>query len=109
MAWPTSLVINRSNFTEKSPDRVLRTQMDTGIAKLRRRSSVVTYPVTLTLFLTDTEVQTLFDFYEEYDALPFDFTHPRTGDIVTARFTSPPQYKSNETMWDASVELEIIP
>lgn len=107
--WPTSIKVSRTGFEETPPDRVLRTSMEAGLDKLRRRTSNAPRPVSFSLFLTDAQVQTLDDFYLANDALRFDFTDPRTDSAVEARFKSPPKYSLNETMWDVSVELEIMP
>lgn len=107
--WPVSLTITKDNFSEEPPDRVLRTGMDKGPDKLRRRTTANIRPVTISLFLDDTGVDTLDDFYLANDVERFDFEHPRTGDTVEARFVEPPKYTIDETMWRVTVRLEILP
>jgi hypothetical protein len=87
----------------------MRSDMGVGPQKLRRRSSSAVRPVSLRLMLTDAQLQVFDDFYDENDAVAFDFTDPRTGDTKRARFTSPPSYNLNQTMWDVSVKLEYLP
>lgn len=106
--WPSSIEINRTNYDETPPDRVIRTQMEAGFDKIRRRTTNAPRMVNLNLFLTDAEVATLDAFYLANDALRFDFTDPRTDTAVKARFKSPPKYKLEETMWRVSVELEYV-
>lgn len=107
---PFQTKINRDSYTETPPDRVLRTEMESGIDKTRRRTTNAPRPVSFKIFpLTDTEVTTFDDFYLANDAIRIDFTNPRTDTAVKARFTSAPKYAYVETGWSITVELEIIP
>jgi len=54
-------------------------------------------------------VNTLDDFYDDNDALSFDFIDPRTNITKRTRFTDKPVYALNETMWNVSVKLEYLP
>lgn len=107
--WPTTLQINRSDYNETPPNNTLRTQMGAGPAKLRKRTSSNVRTVKFKMFLTDAEVSTLDAFFTTNEAFQFDFTDLRTNSAVKARFTTPPQYRLKDTMWDVSVELEILP
>jgi hypothetical protein len=107
--WPSTLPITRDSFKESPPNRVIRSNMDVGPDKVRRRSSNAPRPVSLSLFLTSAQLATFDTFYLENDAYSFTFTHPRTGLVVSARFTSEPDYSVEETMWRVSVEMEILP
>lgn len=107
--WPATIPITRDNYTETPPDRVIRSNMDVGPQKLRRRSSAAVRPISLRLFLNDTQLDALDDFYDLYDSVVFNFTDPRTETVKRARFTSPPTYGLNETMWDVAVKLEYLP
>lgn len=106
--WPSALQVNRQGFKETPPDRLIRTQMETGADKLRRRFTNAPRPLNFKLFLTDAQVATLDAFYLANDAIRFNFTDPRTDTSVKARFLSPPEYSYRETMWEVSVSLEII-
>ncbi len=107
--WPSTIKVSRNNYTETSPDRVIRSNMDTGPQKLRRRSSSAVRPISLRLFLTSELVETLDDFYDLNDVLVFDFIDPRTSVTKRARFTDKPTYTANETMWNVAVKLEYLP
>lgn len=107
--WPTSLVITRDGYTETTPKRIVRSNMETGPDKIRRRSSAQVREISLKLFLTDAQLQTFDDFFDANDALAFDFTDPRTGDAKRARFTDAPSYSLKDTMWDVTVKLEYLP
>jgi hypothetical protein len=107
--WPSSLVITRDGYGETPPDRAVRSNMDVGPQKVRRRSSSAVRQVSFKLFLTDDEIEDLDDFYSDNDVLVFDFTDPRTGDAKRARFTDAPNYDLNETMYNVMVKLEYLP
>lgn len=107
--WPSTIKVTRDNYTETPPDRTIRSNMDVGPQKIRRRSTTAVRIVSLRLFLTQAQLTTLDDFYDANDALVFDFPDPRTGTTKRARFTMPPTYGLNETMWDVSVKLEYLP
>lgn len=107
--WPTTIPITRENYTEEPADRVVRSNMDVGPQKVRRRSSVAIRPVSLKLFLTDAQLTTFDTFFLANDSLVFDFTNPRTSAAERARFTSRPSYNLNEKMWDVQVKIELLP
>lgn len=108
-SWPTEIKITRNSYSETPPDRVVRSNMDVGPAKVRRRSSANVRNIGLKLFLTEEQLDILDAFYLDNDAAVFDFPNPRTGDSDRARFTGAPSYDLNETMFDVSVRLEILP
>lgn len=101
--------ILRDGYSESPPERTIRTNMDVGPAKVRRRTFAATYNIAFTMFLTTAEWGMLYDFYLANDALVFNFVHPRTGQTVKARFADVPVGSLHETMWDVDVKLEIMP
>lgn len=107
--WPSTVPVTRDNYTDTPPDRAVRSNMDIGPQKVRRRSSSAIRPISLRLFLTDAQLTTLDAFYDANDVLVFDFVDPRTSVTKRARFTAPPTYGLNETMWDVAVKLEYLP
>lgn len=112
--WPATLPAPAINTFQESPaDNLLRTSMDKGPAKQRRRTTANTRPISFTLKLTPAQVQTLDDFFEDTlysGADEFDYTHPRTGASVTARFTERPSYAESEgTIYNCAISLEIMP
>lgn len=107
--WPSTLPITRDAFSEAPADRVLRSNMDVGPAKLRRRTTSAVRPVQMRLMLTEAQLATFETFYNANDSFAFDFTNPRTGLSERARFTDVPTFSLNETMWAVSVQLELLP
>ena len=108
-AWPSKFKILRESFTENLPDRVISSQMDVGPAKKRRRTLLTSYTVNMIVLVQMTDVDEFKTFYLNNDVGVFDFTHPRTNQTVKARFNSVPSLSLNETVYNASIELEILP
>lgn len=107
--WPSELIVTRDSYSESPPDRAIRSPMDVGPQKVRRRASSAVRPIGLKLFLTDDLLDTFDDFFNDNDTLVFDFIDPRTGDSKRARFTGAPSYNLNETMWEVSIKMEYLP
>lgn len=112
VTWPAALKVSRNGFSESPPNNLVKSDMDAGPQKVRRRTTANTRAASLVLFLTTAELATLETFFVTTiysGALPFDFTHPRTGETVEARITEPPEYSSEETMWQVTIKMEILP
>lgn len=112
--WPATLPPPALNsLVESAPDNLIRTSMDKGPAKVRRRTTANVRPLQFTLHLTPAQVTTLDTFFNDTTfggADAFDYTHPRTGAAVSARFKEVPQYNEREgIIYDASISLEILP
>lgn len=112
--WPASLPAPLLNSLKESPpENVIRTDMDKGPAKVRRRTTANIRPISFSLRLTPAQVDTMDDFYVTdtfSGADEFAYTHPRTGDSVTARFVQPPEYSELEgVLYNVNVSLEILP
>jgi hypothetical protein len=96
------------------PDSVIRTQMDTGPAKVRRRSTAE--PTMMRLghpAYTTTQMRALVTFFETTvaaGALAFDMDDPVSGTTRSFRFMRPPQLKPQGAgLWAIDVELERLP
>ena len=108
--WPTSLTITKEGFKESPPKRQLRSQMDVGPDKIRRRSSLAIRPVAIQLLLTDAQLATFDTFYDANDTAYFQIVHPRTGITHLASFSEEsPSYEPNETLWNVSLSIELLP
>lgn len=107
--WPSEISIGRDKFKESPPNRVIRSDMDVGPAKIRRRTTAAVRNVEFPVYLTDEQLEIFDNFYLENDTIAFDFIHPRTKKKVRARFVEPPTYDLNETIWEFTVKLEILP
>lgn len=112
--WPSTLPLPAaSTFKETPPDNVIRSSMERGPDKVRRRTTANVRPVSFMLLLSEAQVEILDSFYVSdtfSGSEAFDFTHPRTLAAVKARFVSPPEFNEREAvLWEASVSLEILP
>ena len=112
--WPAAFYsrILDGSFTETPPQNVLRTQMDAGPAKLRRRSTSAVRPMSITLFLTKAQVATFDTFYVttlSSGATKFNMYHPRT--LVTGEFriVNQPAYTPMNQGYTVKVDLELLP
>lgn len=111
--WPSSLCPLMGTFTDSVPDNVIRSGMDVGPDKVRRRTTANVGRVSFQVFIPKTTPTILDDFYitDTFDGVdPFTFIHPRTQAAVQARFTSPPSYRDRSNAgFIADVSLEILP
>lgn len=115
-SWPASLpsALLVRGYSESLPDVTLRTQMDAGPAKVRRRFTAGVRPVSGRQVMTAAQVAALRTFYETTllgGSLRFSWREPRAGDAtVEFRFTEPPQWSGMEPgLFDVSLSLEIMP
>lgn len=115
--WPATLPQSpQKGYTETGGVMVIRTPMDSGPAKQRRRGAA-TKSMDLSFIMTDAQVVTLQDFVETtiLGTARFGFPHPRTKTTVEARIV--PQQEGvlyNLTYlapgyWTVAAKLEILP
>jgi len=114
VVWPVGLPQDSLiRHVETAPEERLRTEMDAGPPKMRRRMTAGVRPVEIPLILDDTQITTLMDFFTVtlkggVDA--FDWKLPRTGATVSFRFVDPPKAEAVEpTVWSLTLNLEILP
>ncbi len=114
--WPATLPQEplAQGYAERAPDTVIRTQMEAGPPKVRRRFTAGVRSIECRLRLIPAQVDTLDAFFNTTvagGALPFDWKHPRTGTAVTFRFVEPPSYApvARGALWQASLRLEVLP
>ena len=112
--WPASLPQDVLQGWEKSLDSgLLRTPMDQGPAKQRRRFSATARPYTVTVQMTGTQVTTFEAFFDDTikgGSLPFDWLDPRTQTAVTFRFVKEPmeRHRAGE-VYQIPLQLEVLP
>ena len=114
--WPASLPQEplAQGYNEQAPNTVVRSAMEAGPPKLRRRFTAGVRSIECQVRLTPVQVDTLDAFFGSTvagGALSFDWKHPRNGTAVTFRFVEPPSYTSlaRGTLWQATLRLEILP
>jgi hypothetical protein len=113
--WPETLpaYFLIDGYGESEPDTVLRTPMETGPAKLRRRGTNAVRPVRGMIRISYAQRTTLSAFYQDTLAggtLPFEWVHPTTREAATFRFVSKPAYTpAAGVKLNATLDLEILP
>lgn len=113
LAWPPSLPQSpRLGWSEKAGKNVVRTQVSSGPAKLRRRFTGAVRELTWPTLFTDAQADTFWTFYQTTTAdgsLKFTLIHPRTSATVEVRFLGQPQINEfSPGLWKATIQLEII-
>lgn len=114
-AWPETLPQSplTEGFRETPANTTLRTEMETGPAKLRRRTTAAAATLSLAYLMGTAQLAALDVFYADTlqgGTLAFDFTHPVTGETVSCRFRLPPaRVALNGGYFRVAVELEVLP
>jgi len=113
-AWPVGLpqVFRSDAYSESLTANVLRTQMDAGPVKARRRFSAVNESIRGTMLMTRTQWTALRTFYYTTlgSALPFSWTHPSTYAATNFRFVSPPaMVPAGGVYVIVTLDLETVP
>lgn len=100
-------------YSEDLPETTIRTQMEYGPDKVRRRTTVGVGRIRGSVLLTREQAATLATFYDTSiagGALPFEWVHPRTGATTRFRLVEPPGIAQiSPRRWRASLSLEILP
>jgi hypothetical protein len=108
VAWPTTLPDCAEQWTEKDRESLIRTPMETGPPKVRRRFTAPMREFTVTMTLRNDQVQPLRDFYDIDCAQGVNshyFIHPYLQTQQAFRFMAPPQINS-VTALSASVQMQ---
>jgi hypothetical protein len=113
--WPITLqqLLNESGFGITRGETVLRSDMDSGPAKTRRRFTKSVDSYTASIWVDETQYLTFENFYDTTlngGTLPFTFPHPITQVPTDFRFKSPPKYSPvGGGTWSVSFEWEKLP
>lgn len=113
--WPVALPTApiADGYQEIMPDNVIRSQMDTGYPKVRKRSTAAPYRLRLQYNMTASQVTTLVTFFEttlEYGVDTFTMNHPRTGSSETFRILSPPEISiADGVNYRVQINMEQLP
>lgn len=111
--WPGSLPqLPEYGWAERKLENRIRSETDSGPAKVRRRFTRATRQLSLSMLLTQAQVATLDTFHTSTlkdGSLRFDLVHPRTGLTNECRFTSPYEVTEiAEGLYRATIELEYL-
>jgi len=110
--WPDTLpqVWLQEGYQETLPNVMVRTEMDAGPAKSRRRFTCQVTPIKSQMIVTEAQKVIIEGFYNDNLAGGcLSFTFPHSGADVL-RFIKPPEMsKAAGLMWRAHFELEKLP
>ena len=114
VTWPTALygTILKEGYQETPPDNVIRTEMDVGPAKIRRRGTGAVRNFIFNLFLTPANLTTFNTFYDtttKSGSLAFNFKSPRTEVLGDHRFVAVPTYAPRDQGYIVACQLELMP
>ena len=113
--WPTSLPQNPNDdsFGEELGENTVRTQMEVGPPKVRRRHTAAVDSMPVSFDMTDSQLATLKTFFRtttKDGSLVFDFTHPITAATEEWRFLTAPKIRYIGPDWhEVSFALEKLP
>lgn len=115
--WPSQLqqLLNSQDFAITPANTMIRTEMDYGIPKVRRRYTDAADNVSCSINLPFADFDVLDTFFKTTlggGVLSFDFNHPISGDLKQARFVEPPEYAplgNGGIVLRVSMKWEILP
>lgn len=117
--WPADLPQKPliDGYSESPQSQVLRSSMDAGPPKTRRRFTAATRAIPVNFTLSNAQLATFESFFEadiQGGSLPFDMPHPRTGATVSMLVAGDPPYQltpvgSGNEYWRLSMKLEVQP
>lgn len=113
-SWPASLPQKplESGYSEGTIDTSVRTSMDVGPAKVRRRISAGTRDCQMQFFMTSSQLSDFITFYETTilsGSLSYTWNHPRTGNSYSWRIKKAPQWSKQGQYYVIPLELEQLP
>lgn len=111
--WPTSLRdYFLTSWRELPPQNVVRSPMDAGPAKVRRRSTADVRVFELRMFLKPSLMTVLDDFFvttTKSGTLSFEMKSPRTKEAKNFRFVEAPAYSRYKQGYVVNLKLEELP
>ena len=118
-SWPSTLPQKPlgDGFSEQPPDLVVRSPMDVGLAKMRRRATAGPSRLQMSFLMTATQLATFRSFIADDlqgRVLPFTWMHPLTaapGTPGTFRIIENPTFTAvaNGLAWQVAVVMEQLP
>lgn len=116
--WPAELPQDpdASTYAEAPQSQVIRSQMDAGPAKQRRRFSAATRSVTIRYLMSLAQTRIFEEWFEHElsgGALAFDWPPGRQLAAVGARIVGDPPYQltpaGSGLWWYVTLQLEVLP
>jgi hypothetical protein len=114
VAWPSTLQdkLNQASFSYALGETVLRSQMDIGPAKYRRRFTKGIDTLSCSILLkSTTEYNTFYNFYDSTlngGVTRFEFVHPITGVLSEFRMSKAPSLRLiGGSVYEITMEWEL--
>lgn len=113
-AWTTSIPQKflLEGYAEKARDTMLRTEMELGPAKVRRRTTAGVREINGSMIMTPTELASFITFYQttlKDGSLRFSMNEPVSGASCEMRFTASPAWDRRGLNYYVQMQLEILP
>jgi len=113
-AWPVTLPQYplQEGYSETARKNAIRSQMEQGPAKTRKRYTAAVRRFGITLFMTTAQVEIMDAFFEDdlaFGSLSFTWVNPRTQAAATCRIINEPAYVPSGPNWKVQFEMEILP
>ena len=116
IVWPSTLPAKPlgDGFSEQPPNLVVRSTMDVGQAKMRRRATAGPSRLQMSFQMT-TDQLAIFRAFLAADlqgrALPFTWEHPINGNVQSFRIIENPTFTAvaNGLAWQVAVVMERLP
>jgi hypothetical protein len=125
ISWPVEIPEKHAvGIVEETPGEIMRTEMDQGPAKVRRKFTAVPRYIRMTLLLTGEQRQSFNSWWENLwlqsgdDAGKYTGRDPLTGGSVTYRVmnTARPRWTARyagtsnaKVRWEGELQVEILP
>lgn len=112
-AWPSDIPQKplKEGFSRKPQDNVLRSSMDTGPEKARRRFTAASEYISCVYEMTESELSSFKSFYENdinSGAISFTWPDPENGN-VTVRIREPYSQQPKGLNYRISLKIEVLP
>ena len=114
-SWPTTLPqqLFVNGYSQSFAETTIKSDMDAGPAKVRRRFTAGVEPVSGTMLLTETQLGYLRTFFVDTllgGSLRFSWTKPPAHTTACEmRFTAPPSWTKVEGDYEVNLSLEVLP
>ena len=110
-ALPQELLVN--GYSQSFPDITIKSNVDAGPAKVRRRFTAGVEPVSGTMIMTTAQLATLDTFFNTTllgGSLRFSWTKPPAHSVACEmRFTEVPSWTKVEGDYEVSLSFEVLP
>ena len=115
-SWPASLPqqLSRRGYRESLTDNVIRTSVDAGPEKRRPRFTAAVRPLSGSMIMTSTQLDTLMTFFDTdigSGSLAFDFNAPRNqATTISVAFKRQPMWTNlGGDSYQVNLEMDIQP